>query len=347
MIITKTMWLDVTKKYTEPINFVQYEKDSRVLDIYLSAGGLPVNVTGASVVFYARKPDKTLLFNNCDVIDSVTGHIQYIATGQTSTADGELRCWILIIKDGAELRSLEFMILVEPSEDDSDAIESTSEFTALEVALSDVGEVKAGITALGAAVGVLQDIINDPETGIDELNSRMGTAENGIASLGTRMTAAETVAHGQAYRTAALAITNVATWYSIPLNAGHSNLVNADHSLTVNPERVTVLVDGDYEITVSILFKHTGATSAAIRVIKNGTTEIQGSAANGVNTAPDAGQLLSNTFQCSLSANEYITLQFSGSNAGGTTLTNAGYYGIGTVTIPVAMLSIKKIGPKT
>ncbi len=341
MIITKTMWLDVTKKYTEPINFVQYEKDSRILDIYLTAGGIPVNVTGASVVFYAKKPGSALpLFNYCDIIDGATGHVQYKATQQTSAEAGELRCWILIVNGNASLRSLEFPINVDPSEDDTDAIESTSEFTALEVALSDVGEVKNAIALLNSATGLLTGRMEEAEGNIVYLGGQMTDAKDDITKL-------KIMAYGQAHRSAALAITNVATWYSIPLNAGHNNLFNVSHDVSTNPERVTVLVDGDYEIAASILFKHTGATSAAVRVIKNGSTELQGSVASGVNPAADAGQLLSKTFKCSLAANDYITLQFSGSNAGGTTLTSAGYFGTGTVTIPVAMLSIKRIGPKT
>jgi len=162
MVTTKTIRLDVTKKYTEPIYLVQYEVDARILDIYLSAGSLPINLTGASVVFYAKKPDGTILFNDCTIVDAVSGHVMYTVTEQMCAVAGDLRCWILVIKDDAELRSIEFKVTVQPSEDDTEAIESTSEFTALEEALAIVndylpksgGTITGPITTPNNAVGI-------------------------------------------------------------------------------------------------------------------------------------------------------------------------------------------------
>ena len=148
MIIAKTLRLDVTKKYSEPVNLAQYEVDSRILDIHLSAGSMPVNVTGANVVFYAKKPDGTILFNACDIIDAAAGHVQYTVTQQTCAAAGELRCWLLAVKDSAQLRSLSFSVTVHPSDDDTEAIESTSEYLALDAALSTVGGLDTRVTAI-------------------------------------------------------------------------------------------------------------------------------------------------------------------------------------------------------
>lgn len=166
MVTTKTLRLDVTKKYTEPIYLVQYEVDARILDIYLSAGSLPINLTGASVVFYAKKPDGTILFNNCTVVDAVSGHVVYTVTGQMCAVAGDLRCWILVIKDDAELRSIEFKVTVQPSEDDTEAIESTSEFTALDEALA----IVANIDALQQEIQALQQETQALKTGWIPLN---------------------------------------------------------------------------------------------------------------------------------------------------------------------------------
>lgn len=173
MITTKTIRLDVTKKYTEPVYLVQYEVDARILDIYLSAGSLPINLTGASVVFYAKKPDGTILFNNCTVVDAVSGHVVYTVTEQMCAVAGDLRCWILVIKDDAELRSIEFKVTVQPSEDDTEAIESTSEFTALDEALAIVANIDALQTALDEAlsdIDALQQETQALKTGWIPLN---------------------------------------------------------------------------------------------------------------------------------------------------------------------------------
>ena len=136
MIIAKTIRIDFNRPYTEPIKVNQHEKDARVFDIYMSAGSLPIDVTDASVVFYAKKPDGHIVYNGCIVIAATTGHVTYKVTEQTCAAAGELRCWLLITKTGEALRSMEFTVTVNAGEDDSEAIESTSEFTALEAALA-------------------------------------------------------------------------------------------------------------------------------------------------------------------------------------------------------------------
>jgi len=187
MVTTKTIRLDVTKKYTEPIYLVQYEVDARILDIYLSAGSLPINLTGASVVFYAKKPDGTILFNNCTVVDAVSGHVVYTVTEQMCAVAGDLRCWILVIKDDAELRSIEFKVTVQPSEDDTEAIESTSEFTALDEALAAVASVVTYDGASGAGnIPIYADVngnkIEDSGLSIDSLKAEILLAAHPVGS---------------------------------------------------------------------------------------------------------------------------------------------------------------------
>jgi len=156
MITVKNFKLDVTTQFREPIILVQYEVDARVLEIQLTAGILPIDLTGASVVFYAKKSDGTILFNNCEIVDSAMGKVVYTATEQTCAVAGPLRCWILVIKGTEELRSLEFTVTVQPSEDDTSAIESTSEFTALETALALVSDHEARIASTEGDIDILQ-----------------------------------------------------------------------------------------------------------------------------------------------------------------------------------------------
>lgn len=133
---TKYITIDVWQPQREPIIAVQHEKDGRGVQITLVGNGQPVDISSASVQFYAVKPDGEIIYNACTVIDATRGKIMYVLTGQTCAIPGDLRCWIEIIKDGDTLRTQEFKVTVLPSEDDSEAIESTSEFTALEDALS-------------------------------------------------------------------------------------------------------------------------------------------------------------------------------------------------------------------
>ncbi len=326
-MITIPITIDVTQKYTIPIQLMQFDAEKVVFDVTLLNNSLPVDLTATIVRFVAEKPDHNLIANECTVTDAENGKCTYAVTTQTSAAGGKMKAQFCITYgSGGQKSTQEFIIDVLPSIDTTNAEESTSEFT----------DIQAALIAVAAYSGR-----------IDQLEEDMATAQEDVISLDGRMTAAEIKAYGQAYRTSEFTVTNTATWYSVDLNAGHDNLVNVSHSTTVNPSRVAVQVDGDYEIIASASFKHTAPTAAAIRVLKNGSTEIRGSAVNGVNASSDAGQQVSSVCQCSLSAGDYITLQFSGSNAGGTSLTSAGYFGSGTVTRPTAMLIIKRIGSKT
>jgi archaellin len=136
-MITQYISLDFTRKYLAPIYLNQYEADSRDFVITCTAGQSPINLAGSSVVFYATKPDDTILFNSCTIVDAAAGKIQYTPTEQTCAASGALTCQIVIIaSDSSVLRSMEFTVTVNPGKDYSEAVESTSEYTALDEALA-------------------------------------------------------------------------------------------------------------------------------------------------------------------------------------------------------------------
>lgn len=166
MITAKQFKLDFAQQFREEIRVNQYEVDGRTFAIQCVAGFLPINLTGAAVTFYAKKPDNTILYNACTITDAVTGKIEYTMTGQTCAVAGTLQCWVEIIKDDAALRSFEFSVAVRPSPDESEAIESTSEFTTLEMAL--------------ATVGAYDGRISNCEDDIDALDGRLTTAEGEI-----------------------------------------------------------------------------------------------------------------------------------------------------------------------
>jgi len=148
-MIIKEITIDLWKKYTAPIEINQYEAEGRGLKINITAGSLPVNLTGVNVSLHAKKPDGHVTHNACTIIDAVNGKVLYTISGQTCIKDGELECCLVLINSGpAELRSQTFIITVKPSPDISSSEESTSEFTALTEALAMV----AGLTPSGSLV---------------------------------------------------------------------------------------------------------------------------------------------------------------------------------------------------
>lgn len=158
-LIYRQISINPWQKFTEGISVVQHEKDSRDLYITLTDGINPIDLTGTSVTLYAVKPDNEILYNACTILDALTGKVSYTLTEQTCVMDGDLRCWIEIIKSGSVLRTQEFGIHVLSSEDSAVAIESTSEFTALEAALATVSAYDTRITAVETQAGENTDAI--------------------------------------------------------------------------------------------------------------------------------------------------------------------------------------------
>jgi hypothetical protein len=160
-MIIKQLHVDLWQKILQPITVVQHEAEGRRLAITLTGGGLPVNLTGCDVIFYAQKPDENILFNNCVIVDEAAGQVEYTITEQTVVLAGTLKCWIVVIKDGATIRSQEFHITVQESPDFTEAVESTSEFSDLEEALALVSGHEARITAAEGDIDTAEsDIVN-------------------------------------------------------------------------------------------------------------------------------------------------------------------------------------------
>jgi len=112
-------------------------------------------------------------------------------------------------------------------------------------------------------------------------------------------------AYGMAYRTSKYTTPITSQWFDLPLEA-NSDLVNVTHSTTVNPARVTVNVAGTYLIHYYVYIGGWINTNTRTRLYKNGVSDILGSYGE---AEPDA-ESVSNQIITSLSANDYITLQF-------------------------------------
>lgn len=147
-MINKTAQIDAWKPYKTPIEIVQYEGDGRILNFILTSGGSAIDLTASTVVFYAKKPvSGEPIYDSCTITDATAGKVSFTVTTQTCLEAGEMTCFIEITTaTPTVIRIQPFIITVVASDDVSGAAESTSEFTALTVALATVTEYDARIT---------------------------------------------------------------------------------------------------------------------------------------------------------------------------------------------------------
>lgn len=115
---------------------IPIKKTAKVLNIILMENGQPYEIEkDCKVVFYAKKPDGDVLYNDCIVKDNV---VEYQLTTQTIALAGIVECELLVYGEDSStpIHSPSFTLMnYEPVFDGGEAIESTNEFTALTQAM--------------------------------------------------------------------------------------------------------------------------------------------------------------------------------------------------------------------
>lgn len=160
------------------VHAVQGEISSRFVDISLTDKNSPLNLTNKTVAVYMTKPDKTLIFNNCTIKDNENGVVTMALTSQMSAIAGIIKdiTFHVIGNDKSLLKVTGMYLDIESSPDQSEAIESTNEFTAL-------------IEALSKADGSLEYVeqfLKDKEQEIDALKQSAETLIEQIKAEGSQ-----------------------------------------------------------------------------------------------------------------------------------------------------------------
>ena len=114
----------------------------------LTDGGRPYQIAeGCTAVFRAKKPDGTILYNDCTISDNV---IEYTLTQQTSASVGIVDCEVTLYgSDSRQITSPRFVFVVEDNLYSDSEIESTDEFTALTSAIAKAGNINASVSKTG------------------------------------------------------------------------------------------------------------------------------------------------------------------------------------------------------
>ncbi len=153
---TKTITMPLWQRYTGNLELVQHESSGRTLFFNLvDASGAAIDLTGATVVFNMTKGAE-VIYNDCTVVSVTAGKISVLVTSGFCDTAGEFKAFIEITKTGSVQRTQDFVITVKDSADNTEAVEASSEFTALTVALATVAAYDARITAAEAAIDLLK-----------------------------------------------------------------------------------------------------------------------------------------------------------------------------------------------
>lgn len=152
--------LDIHRQTTQTHLAVRKGDTARKIVAALSDGGRPYRIReGCYAVFRGKKPDGNVLYNDCAIINNC---IVYEFTEQTAASAGHMPCELQLYgPDGKLITSPKFSVIVSGLAYDDSEVESSSEFTALAQAMTDLAELRAnglkgdeGDSAYDVAVGL-------------------------------------------------------------------------------------------------------------------------------------------------------------------------------------------------
>ena len=150
--------------------------------ITLTAGGLVLGLDGESVTMWAKKPDGTVSYLACSVVD---GKIQADFTSQMLAAPGDVQVELRLINGEENITTPIFSVHVRKSNINDSAAESTNEFTALASMVAEVNEMKK--TALkgdpGEAATLEIGTVEASEPGSAPSVTNSGTAQEAILNF--------------------------------------------------------------------------------------------------------------------------------------------------------------------
>lgn len=132
----KKITLDTERKSFESIVAMQGDNKSRYIKATIVNKSIPLDLTGCAVKFSAIKPDMTDIFNDAVISDATAGKVEIELTNQTLAIPGIIKATLIILKEDMQLSVLPFFITVIENPYNPNAIESKSEYKALNSALT-------------------------------------------------------------------------------------------------------------------------------------------------------------------------------------------------------------------
>lgn len=143
-VITSHLHIDLAT-YRQPADVytIQGNTGARPIDIDLNRGADDYDLTGLTLRLYVKKPDGHIVYMPLVAKQPATGgHILIQPTAQMLAAAGTARCEIEICEGEKRLTTIPFQLHIKPSLRDDDALESSDEFSVLQEALHQVGELE-------------------------------------------------------------------------------------------------------------------------------------------------------------------------------------------------------------
>ncbi|MBS5344577.1 MAG: BppU family phage baseplate upper protein, partial [Clostridium sp.] len=171
---SKKVSLNVWRSAHAVVTAVQGEIAARWIEVSLYDHDKRLDISEKTAAIYMTKPDKTIVYNTCEILDAKNGLISVELTSQMSAVAGTIcDCEIHIMNNkGSLLKILGLTIIIDRSVEDDKAIESSNEFTLLLKALQEANGLIDSVTE------TLNEKLNEFDAAFDELSQQMQSQMN-------------------------------------------------------------------------------------------------------------------------------------------------------------------------
>lgn len=159
--MNKTIYLSLARK-SVPIRFDVVQHATLPAITFVLEDYTPSVSAVASL--YIKKPDGTQIYNDCTITDN---QVTYEPTTQSFAEVGTCTCQLQIIEPNDVALSFLMYADVTPDTIDSEAIESTDEFTRLEAAIQEIGD----LTSLQNRVSAVEAVGSSNTSRLDNLGN--------------------------------------------------------------------------------------------------------------------------------------------------------------------------------
>ena len=272
--------LDMKSVIVQQTIDIQRYDTGRKFEITLSDNGAVYQIgDGCIAVFTATKPDGTVLYNHCDVVDN-TIVFDLLKNPQVAAAEGEVRCEIRLYgADGALITSPCFDIVVDKTVYTDNIIESSSEFTALTQAIvANINATKAANDAVEKAQLDIAEAVSNAESTVA---NAVSNAETTISSAVYNANAAVSQAVSDAEAEVDEAVADMRTVVDESANAIKGNVRGAVVSMAdVSSIEHTAKVRVKSKNLIALPYHSPSQTTSGVTFTKNddGSVTVNGTA---------------------------------------------------------------------
>ena len=129
--------VDITQRNYNTLQTIQYDVDSRYVNVKIVNNGKNVDLTNYMVSIACKKPDGKIVFNETEMVEPKQGLIKFLISEQISSTLGEVVCELKIYGKNSSVLTTQYFTINVMQPISSKKIQSTNEFRQLTIAMNE------------------------------------------------------------------------------------------------------------------------------------------------------------------------------------------------------------------